>query len=187
MHKVLSYLIPRYHRILSSNINLYARTLLVTSKPTPNVTNLPIGMVLLPYNIIIIIKVIYNSELLRKASLYYTLIYNYMPTSNNKKYVITTEHASKLVPCDTNLLSLMVLLPYFIMIKVMYNSESLHKSSHNTLILCRKGSIIAADDDEHGNSINNKTSISPSPLPDGLSNLGTNPTDDGPFKPLDNG
>ena len=158
--------------------------MLLTSKTTPYVTDLPSMMVLLPY--IIVIKVISTSELLHKASSYHTLIYNSMTISITQPYVITTEHTSKIVPRDTNLLRLMKSLPYIIMIKVIYNSEYLHNTSYNTLSLYRKGSMV--DDDENGNnSINNNTIISSSPLPDGQSNLGSNPTGDGPFKPLDNG
>ena len=112
LHKLLSYYIFINNNISTSNSKLYHITIEHTSKLVPNDTNLPSMMVLLLY--IIIIKVNYNGESLHNYVSYYSLIYNSISTSNTKVYVIKTEHISKPVPNYTNIFSLMVLLPYFI-------------------------------------------------------------------------
>ena len=125
LHKFLSYSTLLYNSTTTSNTKLYVIITEHRSKLVPYCTNLLSLMVLSLYFILNII--LCTSESLHKLLSYYILIDNNIPTSNSKLYNITIVHTSKLVPNDTNIPSMKVLLPYFIIIKVIYTGELQHK------------------------------------------------------------
>ena len=80
-----------------------------------------------------IIIIDYNESLLKVIS-YFTINCNRISTSNVKLYITTMTGTSNPVLCDTNLLIRIVLLPHIIIIKGIYNSESLKYLSYYSLI-----------------------------------------------------